>query len=130
MDWSLPLDAIDLERAVKLHQRFATCCQEMTAKGPCADTVSAAVAAHLTTTTTTELPPAARPIWQERVARPLKADPARPLPERAVAAIRSWPAARAGDLHNALIEIEALIAEAENDAHHEAIYVEISRAYS
>ena len=40
------------------------------------------------------------------------------------------PASRADDLTAALAEIEAVLVDVENEALHEAIYVEISRAYS
>ena len=130
MDWTLPLDAIDMQRAVQLRQRFAACCADIADNGCNADTVAAAVAVHLREVTSADLPPSARLLWFERVARPLKVDAAKPLSERAIAAIRSWPATRANELHAALTELDAIIAEAENEAHHEAIYAEISRTYS
>ena len=130
MDWTLPLDAIDLERAMQLRARFTACCSEIAANDSGVDAVAAAIAKHLSPTTSADLPPPARPIWQDRVAHLLKADPAKPLSERAVRSIRSWPSARAVELHAALSEIEAILVEAENEAHHEAIYVEISRTYS
>lgn len=130
MDWTLPLDAIDMARAMQLRAQFTACCAEIAAGGRSVDAVAAAIARHLGPTTSADLPPPARPIWQDRVAHPLKADPAKPLPERAIGSIRSWPSARARDLHTALTEIEAMLVEAENEAHHEAIYAEISRTYS
>ncbi len=130
MDWTLPLDAIDMERAIQLRAQFSACCSEIAANDSGVDAVADAIAKFLAQTTSADLPPPARPIWQDRVTHPLRADPAKPLPERAVASIRSWPSARARELHAALVEVEAILVEAENEAHHEAIYVEISRTYS
>ena len=100
------------------------------AKGNDADALSAAMAAHLGGLDMAQLPPAAQVVWTERIARPLKADIGKPLPARAIAAIRSWPAARVSQLVEALAEIEAIVVEAYNDAEHEVIYAEISRTYS
>lgn len=130
MDWTLPLDAVDMERAIQLRAQFTACCSEIAANDRVVDAVAAAITRHLARTTSADLPPPARPIWQDRVAHPLRADPVKPLPARAIASIRSWPSARARELQSALVEIEAILVEAENEAHHEAIYVEISRTYS
>lgn len=130
MDWTLPLDGTDFERATQLRKRFAACCAEIDGKGRNADAMSAAIAVHLASTVTADLPPSARPLWQERIVRALKADVEKPLPQRAIASVRSWPASRVGELYGVLAEIEALVDEALNEAHHEAIYTEISRAYS
>ena len=80
--------------------------------------------------TLADLPPAAQPLWSDRVARPLKADAAKPLPQRAIHSFRSWPSSRVNGLQTTLAEIEAILVDIENEALHEAIYVEISRAYS
>lgn len=130
MDWTLPLDRHDFEQAQALHRRFTACCGEIAETGASVDAIAAAVAAHLEATTIADLPPLARPVWIERVARALKSDPAKPLARRSIAGIRSWPLQRALNLHAALVEIQAIIVEAVNEAHHEAIYTEISRAYS
>ena len=130
MDWSMPMDQEDREVLAKLRQQFTACCAGIAANGRSAESVAAAVALHLAAMTSADLPPAAQPIWSNRVARPLKADATKPLAPRAVHSIRSWPSSRADELAVALAEIEAVLVDVENEALHEAIYVEISRAYS
>ena len=130
MDWTMPLDPDDRVLLAKLRQNFATCCSEIAANGRTADAMAAALASHLAATSMADLPPAAQPIWTGRVARPLKSDAGKPLAHRAIAGIRSWPSSRVSDLATALGEIEAILVDVENEALHEAIYVEISRAYS
>ncbi len=106
-------------------------CRAMAAeKGNDADALASAIGEHLARLDPGELPAAAQVVWTERIARPLKADMAKPLAARAVASIRSWPSARVGQIVQALSEIEALVIDAENDAEHEVIYAEISRTYS
>lgn len=119
-----------LAEARAVRQRFSSCRAAIAGNEHRADAVASAVARHLAATVAADLPPAAQLIWQARIARPLKSDPAKPLPERAIASLRSWPSARIGDLVAALAEIEGLLIEAENEVHHEIIYAEISRAYS
>jgi hypothetical protein len=113
-----------------LRQRFTAFATDIAAGDRSADVVAAAIARHLAATTTGKLPPAAELVWRERLARPLKADATKPLPPRAIAAMRSWPSSRIEDLVQALSEIEAILVDAENEAHNEVIYAEISRAYS
>ena len=95
-----------------------------------ADALAAAITRHIAATTGAELPTAASVIWQARVTRPLKTDADKPLTSRIVSAIRSWPSARGCDLAQALVEIEAILVDNENEIFHEVIYAEISRAYS
>lgn len=130
IDWTMPMDLEDRAFLARTRQQFSDCCNEIAKQERNADTVAAAVAKHVAMTTTAVLPPSAQAIWIERVARPLRADATKALSERATGAIRSWPSARIGDLVTALTEIEAILVDTENDALHEAIYVEISRAYS
>lgn len=118
------------ERMAVLRGRFMTCLGEIGAQGGTAESVSAAMLRALATVRAGEMPLAAQTIWRERVARPLKAQATRPLQPASISLIRSWPTARVADLVAALSEIEALLAEAENDARNEVIYAEISRAYS
>jgi hypothetical protein len=92
--------------------------------------IAAAVAAYLAQLTAAGLPDAVKPFWREQVARRLKADPDKPIPERVIAALRSWPLARGAGLIAALTELEALMADAETDAHNETIYAVISHEYS
>lgn len=125
---SVLTEAWALSRARR--ERFTACIGAIADGGRTADATAAALAAHLAATTAAELPLAAQPIWHDRIVRPLKADAAKPLPARAIAAIRSWPSARVGELAHALALIEAILLDAENEAHNEVIYAEISRAYS
>lgn len=111
-------------------QRFTDCLGEIATGGREPSAVAAAVGKRLTGIKASELPLAAQMIWIERVTRPLKADGTKPLTARAVGSIRSWPSTRVDDLASALAEIEKILIDAENDAHHEVIYAEISRAYS
>jgi hypothetical protein len=113
-----------------LRATLVACREDAAANGNDADALAASMALHLGTVKAAELPPAAQVIWIERVLRPLKADASKPLPARAFAAIRSWPAVRVAQLVAALAEIEAIVVDAENDALHEVIYAEISRTYS
>lgn len=125
---ALLAERIEAARALRL--RFTTCLAECDADGGGADAAAVAIAAHLGSTLAAELPLAAQPIWSDRLLRPLKADPAKPLPARSVATIRSWPSSRVADLRSALREIETILSTAETEAMNEAIYAEISRAYS
>lgn len=118
------------ERMARLRARFATCLDAIDERQNRPDEVAKAIATHLGTLTDMGLPLTARTIWRDRIARPLKGPSGKPLPARTVAAIASWPTARVADLVAALREIEAIIADAENDARNEIIYAEISRAYS
>ena len=119
-----------IEAARSLRLRFTACLAEVDANGGGADAFATAVVASLAGTATAELPLAAQAIWIDRLVRPLKADPAKPLPARSAATIRSWPSSRIADLRAALGEIEAILSTAETEAMNEAIYAEISRAYS
>lgn len=113
-----------------VRRRFERACDETRSSGGTADAAAGAIAMHLGATKADELPLAAKTIWRDRILRPLKADAAKPLPARAIAAIRSWPSSRVDELLRTLAEIEAILDRAENDARNEVIYAEISRAYS
>ena len=130
MNWSMPMDPDDRAFLARLRQQFSTCCSDIASDSRDADKVATAVAAHIAATTTATLPPAAQPLWTDRVARPLKAEAAKPLSSRSISAIRSWPSSRVGELAMALGEIEAILVDVENEALNVAIYAEISRAYS
>lgn len=111
-------------------EHVSACLAEINAAGASAEAVSGALARHLARTKPADLPEAARALWLEKIARPLKCGAGQPLTPRALAAIRSWPSARIEDLVAALGNFERLLLEAENDAHNEVFYAEISRAYS
>jgi hypothetical protein len=129
-DWTLPLDEEDRATLAQVHQRFAGCCRILAESGGDPDSAAKAVAEHLGPVSTLCLPLAAQTVWADRVARPLKSDPTKPLTPRAIGAIRASPSRRIADLASALAEIESILVDTENDALHEAIYTEISRTYS
>lgn len=95
-----------------------------------ADAVVTAVMENLASLEPGELPLAAQTIWTDRVARPLRADPTKPLSERDVGGLRSWPSARLGQFLAALAEIEVIVRDEEIDARNEIIRATISREYS
>ncbi len=129
-DWTMPLDDEDRGILAEVHRRFSQCCASLRECDSDIDAAAKALAQHLGQISTRNLPPPAQVLWADRVARPLKVDPAKPLPQRALTGMRSWPAARMTELLEALTEIDEVLEEAENEADHEAIYVEISRTYS
>ena len=94
-----------------------------------ADRVAAAFVHHLGGVTLAGLPEPAHFAWRD-IARLLKCDPAKSLPPRAIATIAAWPAARIATLVAHMRTVHAALCQAENDALNEAIYAEISRAYS
>ncbi len=120
----------ELAKAAALRQRFTACCTEIADAGSTAEAVSCAMDRYLAETLGFELPAAAQVIWHDRIVRPLKADATKPLAPRTVGQLRSWPLARVKDLVQALIDIEAILLDYENEVHHEVIYAEISRTYS
>ena len=130
MDWTMPLDAHDRGHLADLCRRFAACARDIEAGARDADAVASALAAHIASVTAPKLPPAAQPIWSDRIARPLKADGRKPLPARAVASARSWPRARIDDFVAALTDIATVLEETENEALHAEILADIARAYS
>ncbi len=75
------------------------------------DAFASAAAEHLADIVPDELPLAARTVWADRIARPLKADAAKPLTEQGLAPLRSWPAARLQQFSRALAEIERIVNE-------------------
>ena len=121
---------LELEAAIAIRQRFSACCRDMTERKMDSDTIANALAEHLSDVTAGQLPPAAQFVWLERIVRPFKATAAKPISQRAISGIRSWPSARIADLISAIEDIERLLIDAENDARNEIIYAEISRAYS
>jgi hypothetical protein len=93
------------------------------------DRVADLIAHHLAATRIEALPPAAQDVWRD-VVRLLKADVRRtPLQEKAIAAIRSWPAARVTELIDALRRIASALDDAENDRQNDEIRVHVARAY-
>ena len=92
--------------------------------------VALAFANHLVTIDPAKLPKAAQPQWHRLVTRLLKvASGQRPLPQRAIAGIASWPSARVAELLALVTAIEAEIARAANDRLIDETNERVSRAY-
>jgi hypothetical protein len=87
-----------------------------------------AVARHLGAIVADGLPPAARPHWHE-VARLLRSDAGRPLPPRAVAAIRSWPTARAAELISHVRQLHTVLDRLANEAWEDEIRDKVRHSY-
>ena len=98
------------------------------AQAPTAQLTAEAFARHFHAITLDALPTAAHPHWSE-VARRLKADPAKPVPAKAIAAIRSWPKDRIDKLIPALRAIAAIIERIEHERQHDEIRASLQRAY-
>ena len=118
------------ERLGVLRGKLIAARETAEARESTAEALASALSEHLADVQAADLPLAAQVVWVDRIVRPLKADPAKPVPPRAFASIRSWPSARVAQLVATLAEIEAIVEEAFNDAEHEVIYAEISRTYS
>lgn len=114
----------------RLRKRLAACREAALDPSAGAEAIAAAAATHLSDIDPSGLPLAAQTIWTDKIARPLRADPAKPLPEPAVAGLRSWPAARLQQLVRALEELERIVTDTEIDARNEIIRATISREYS
>lgn len=114
----------------RIGERLAACREAAGQDAGAVDAFAAAIATHLADLDPGALPLAARTIWTDRVARPLRADPARPLSAQSIGALRSWPAARLAPFVQALGEIEQIVREAEIDARNEIVRATISREYS
>lgn len=129
-DWTMPLDEEDRATLTWIRQRFTECLAGLAKNAGDPDFAARVVADRLSQVTSASLPSAAQAVWFEKIARPLKTDPARPLTARAIAAVRASPARRIADLTAALAAIEAILVDTENEALHEAIYRDISHTYS
>jgi len=92
------------------------------------DVVAQAIAVHLATLTVEALPPQVQPHWRD-VARLLKFPADKPIPERAIAAIRSWPAARTVELLALLQAADGILEALENERQEDEIRDSIRRHY-
>ena len=90
--------------------------------------VAASFAQHLAALTTQKLPASAQGQWRE-VARLLKAPAEKPIPERAVAAIKSWPGARIGELIAQIEKLHEILDKLENERLEDEIRDSIRRHY-
>lgn len=129
-DWAMPLDEEDRATLTSIRQRFTDCLAALKRRPGDPDAAARSVAEQLGPISTATLPLAAQAIWCDRIARPLKTQPSKPLTARAVAGVRALPARRIAELAAALAEIEALLIETETEALNEAIYRDISHTYS
>jgi len=93
-----------------------------------ADMVAAAVAAHLAAITVKALPAAAQPHWRD-LARLLKSPPDKPLPEKSIAAICSWPAARVDEFLTHIRQTRDILEKLENERLEDEIRDNIRRHY-
>ncbi|MGD9805049.1 MAG: hypothetical protein AB7E81_22385 [Hyphomicrobiaceae bacterium] len=118
------------EAMSRLGKRFAACRKAAGRRSDSVDAFASAAATQLVDLDPGQLPVAAHTIWTDKVARPLKADAAKPLSPPNIAALRSWPAARLRQLIRALAEIEQIVRETEIDARNEIVRATISREYS
>jgi len=90
--------------------------------------VASAFENHLTQLSTGTLPPLAHPHWFD-AARLLKVPADKPVPDKAVAAIKSWPVARVAELRDHIRQIHAVLEKAENDRLEDEIRDSIRRHY-
>lgn len=90
--------------------------------------VPSSLAQHLPSLTVNGLPAAAQPIWRE-IAAMLKADPAKPLPQRTIDAISSWPKDRAARLAERLRQLHGVLEKIENERMEDEIRDRIRRYY-
>ena len=92
------------------------------------DAVVPAFAQHLAATTADALPAPAQTHWRD-VARLLRSPADKPIPERAVAAIRSWPAARVAELLAHIRKLDEILEALENQRLEDEIRDSIRRHY-
>ncbi len=88
--------------------------EDIAAHGETSDCIASAAASSLTGITTSSLPPEGHPLWRD-LARRLKAPADRPLPERAVEAMRSWPNARGAEIIDLVRRLHAVLQQRENE---------------
>jgi hypothetical protein len=114
----------------RMAKRLAACREAAIGQSGSVDAFAAAAVEHLADLDPSTLPLAAQTIWTDKVARPLRADPTKPLSEQDLSGLRSWPSARLKQLVRALGKIERFVKDAEIDARNEIIRATISREYS
>lgn len=95
---------------------------------PSADRLSAGITQFLSSTTAAGLPEALQPLWRE-IAAMLKADPRKPLPQRALDAISSWPAERVDRLVAKFRQLRGVLERLENERLEDEIRDKIRRHY-
>lgn len=93
-----------------------------------AERVAASFAQHLAPLSTGTLPAPAHGSWRE-VARLLKAPAEKPIPDKAVGAIKSWPGARIGELIAQVEALHEILEKLENERLEDEIRDSIRRHY-
>jgi hypothetical protein len=93
-----------------------------------AETIAAAFAEHLGQMTASALPASAQAHWRD-VARLLKSPAEKPVPDKAIGAIRSWPAARLTELLALTAKTDAILERLENERLEDEIRDKIRRHY-
>lgn len=93
-----------------------------------AESIAAAFAEHLGEVNVATLPAAAQAHWRE-VARLLKSPADKPIPDKAISAIRSWPAARLDELLALVRQTDEVLEKLENERLEDEIRDSIRRHY-
>ena len=114
----------------RIAKRLGACREAASVQSGSVDAFAAAAAEHLADLDPGVLPLPAQTIWTDKVARPLRVDPTKPLSEQDLSGLRSWPSARLKQLVRALGKIEQFVKDAEIEARNEIIRATISREYS
>ena len=101
---------------------------ELQGDAPTVEALAGAFQRHLATHRVGVLPASAQQHWRE-VARLLKCPADAPVPEKAVAAIHSWPAARIAELVGHVRALNAILETLENERLEDEIRDSIRRHY-
>jgi len=83
---------------------------------------------HISALSRADLPPSAQDAWNH-VTRLLRTPADKPIPDKAVLAIRSWPQSRANDLTTHIRHLRAALEKVENDRLEDEIRDKIRRHY-
>ncbi|MBS0242806.1 MAG: hypothetical protein JSS20_11565 [Proteobacteria bacterium] len=81
---------------------------------PRPDSLATAFTNHLARLTVSQLPSDGQVVWRD-IARLVKFDAEKPVPEKVIAAIRSWPAQRCADLVEHIRRLHAILEKRENE---------------
>ena len=95
---------------------------------PTTETVTAAFAQHLAGLTADALPPGATRHWHD-IARLLRSPAEKPIPGKAIAAIRSWPTSRVSELTDHIRQMHHVLEKLENERLEDEIRDNIRRHY-
>ena len=123
-----PREGADRMPGASAIQRVAGFLALIAADGEASEPVERAFAACLAAIKPEALPPAAMPVWRE-IARLLKSPAGKPIPVKAIAAIRSWPAVRVAELVTHIRSLQMILEATENDRLEDEIRDKIRRHY-